>query len=189
MHNRERRRGKAAPKRGRFITQEVERREVARRNVAEPWRDMKGFDRGDILEVEHRPADVGSDGPTERVVGVCIAKHHRALGSSFRLLCKPDDLPVEYQFAAYSPLLVSVDVRSRPRKRPRLSKLYYLRQRASELKQATLTVDIRDSAPVAIELALAASAALSVSAERRGRTLALLPFYPNRLIHFFAFAG
>mmetsp|Transcript_2105 Transcript_2105/g.6764 ORF Transcript_2105/g.6764 Transcript_2105/m.6764 type:complete len:147 (-) Transcript_2105:517-957(-) len=134
MHNRERRRGKAAPKRGRFITQEVERREVARRNVAEPWRDMKGFDRGDILEVEHRPADVGSDGPTERVVGVCIAKHHRALGSSFRLLCKPDDLPVEYQFAAYSPLLVSVDVRSRPRKRPRLSKLYYLRQRASELK-------------------------------------------------------
>lgn len=93
MHNRERRRGKAAPKRGRFITQEVERREVARRNVDEPWRDMKGFDRGDILEVEHRPADVGSDGPTERVVGVCIAKVRRrsapSLSRTARTLTRP----------------------------------------------------------------------------------------------------
>ena len=66
---------------------------------------------GDTLQVEHRPS---LSEKVERSVGLCIGRHRRGLGSSFRLLCKPDGVAVEYQFFLYSPLLTSIEVRAKP---------------------------------------------------------------------------
>ena len=85
---------------------------------------------GDTLQVEHRPS---LSEKVERSVGLCIGRHRRGLGSSFRLLCKPDGVAVEYQFFLYSPLLTSIEVRAKPRKRYRKSKLYYMRERVNEI--------------------------------------------------------
>eukprot|EP00967_Tisochrysis_lutea_P062403 scaffold80094_cov34-Tisochrysis_lutea.AAC.1 len=145
MRNREKRMDKAAPKRSRFIVAEIERREVAAMQQREPWRDFKNFDRGDILEVEYRPQDAASSEVTERVVGLCIAIHRKALGSSFRLLCKPDETPVEYQFQLFSPTVLGIEVRAKPKKRPRLSKLYYMRERIGDLKLPRPTGDAKSS--------------------------------------------
>ena len=82
------------------------------------------------LQVEHRPS---LSEKVERSVGLCIGRHRRGLGSSFRLLCKPDGVAVEYQFFLYSPLLTSIEVRAKPRKRYRKSKLYYMRERVNEI--------------------------------------------------------
>lgn len=134
MANREKRMDKAAPKRGRFIVAEMERREVEAIQQREPWRNFQRFDRGDIVEIEYRPQDAASTEVTERVVGMVIAIHRKALGSSFRLLCRPDELPVEYQFQLFSPTLLSIEVRSKPKQKPRLAKLYYMRDRVGTLK-------------------------------------------------------
>eukprot|EP00962_Isochrysis_galbana_P057612 scaffold30041_cov107-Isochrysis_galbana.AAC.6 len=70
MANREKRMDKAAPKRGRFIVAEMERREVEAIQQREPWRNFQRFDRGDIVEIEYRPQDAASTEVTERVVGM-----------------------------------------------------------------------------------------------------------------------
>jgi ribosomal protein L19 len=134
MANREKRMDKAAPKRGRFIVAETERRDIEAIQQREPWRNFNRFDRGDVVETEYRPQDAASTEVTERVVGLVIAIHRRALGSSFRLLCRPDELPVEYQFQLFSPTLLGVEVRSKPKEKPRLAKLYYMRDRVGSLK-------------------------------------------------------
>ena len=131
VKNRQLLRGKARPKRARFIVQTLDKREVDRLNEAEPWRSLDSFDRGDILEVEHLPA--GAESP-ERIVGLCIAQHRKGLHSSFRLLCKPDGFAVEYQFQNYSPALSNILLRQQPRKRPHKLKLYYMRDKVDSLK-------------------------------------------------------
>jgi len=134
MKNREQKKDKAAPTRGRFIVAEMGRREIAAAQAIDPWRDSARFQRGDILEVEYRPQDAPEAEITERVVGLCIAVHRRGIGSSFRLLCKPDDVPVEYQFQLFAPTLRSIELRQRPTKAPRMQKIYYMRERVGELK-------------------------------------------------------
>lgn len=113
MKNRDRRMDKAPQKRAAFMTAEIERREMAAAIEREPWRNLSNFDRGNIYEVEYRPMDgkVGSPDVTERVVGLCLGVHRRAFGASFRLLCKPDDCPTEYQFQIFSPTLLNVTLR------------------------------------------------------------------------------
>ena len=129
MANREKLKGRRPPTRGRFIVQELDRRRRAKEHAAEPWR-AGHFRVGDTLQVEHRPS---LSEKVERPVGLCIGRHRRGLGSSFRLLCKPDGVAVEYQFFLYSPLLTSIEVRAKPRKRYRKSKLYYMRERVNEI--------------------------------------------------------
>ncbi len=124
--NRGKLRGKARPKRARFITQKLDRNEMDRLIAAEPWRSLDTFDRGDVVEVEHKQYD--AEEPV-RIVGLCIAQHRKGLGSSFRLLCKPDGLTVEYQFLNFSPALSAIEVRSQPKERPRKAKLYYMRDK------------------------------------------------------------
>jgi len=130
MRNRAMLKQRKGNSRGRFICQELGRRAVAKSVEQDPWRQGL-FDRGDILEVQYRPS---TSEPPERVVGLCIAKHKRHWASSFRLLCKPDNLPVEYQFQLHSPLLVGIEVRSKPKKRPRQLKMYYMRDQMAKVK-------------------------------------------------------
>lgn len=140
MKNRDRRMDKAPQKRAAFMTAEIERREMAAAIEREPWRNLSNFDRGNIYEVEYRPMDgkVGSPDVTERVVGLCLGVHRRAFGASFRLLCKPDDCPTEYQFQIFSPTLLNVTLRQTPKKRPRFSKLYYMRERIGDIRMPKL---------------------------------------------------
>ena len=91
MANREKLKGRRPPTRGRFIVQELDRRRRAKEHAAEPWR-AGHFRVGDTLQVEHRPS---LSEKVERSVGLCIGRHRRGLGSSFRLLCKPDGVAVE----------------------------------------------------------------------------------------------
>ena len=108
----------------------------------DPWRgpakSEHGIQSGETLEVWFKPA---IDQPEERVVGYCIARHNRGLGSSFRLLCKIDQCPIEYHFQLFSPLLLNVIVRAPRRKTQRKkekfgrlrSKLYFLRDEVDKL--------------------------------------------------------
>ena len=115
--NREKRKSRKGNTRGRFIVATLEKGEIAKLKAERPFLNTD-FQQGDILEVEHRPS---LSDPPERAVGLCIARHSRGLGTSFRLLCKPDDLPVEYQFMLYSPLLLGITLRTRPAKRSQRS--------------------------------------------------------------------
>lgn len=129
MRNRAKLRGRRAPTRGRFIVSALEEADVAARVSAEPWR-AGHFQTGDIVEVEHRAS---LSDPPERAVGMVLGRHRRGVAASFRLLCKPDDMPLEYQFMLHSPLLLSITVRSEPRKRPRTRKIYYMRERVKQI--------------------------------------------------------
>ena len=140
--NREKRKGKNAPARGRFIVSAIEKLQIDELVKKEPWRgpakSEHGIQSGETLEVWFKPA---IDQPEERVVGYCIARHNRGLGSSFRLLCKIDQCPIEYQFQLFSPLLLNVIVRAPRRKTQRKrekfgrlrSKLYFLRDEVDKL--------------------------------------------------------
>ena len=92
MANREKLKGRRLPTRGRFIVQSSTGG-GARRSTRRS-RGAGHFRVGDTLQVEHRL----SLEKVERSVGLCIGRHRRGLGSSFRLLCKPDGVAVEYQF-------------------------------------------------------------------------------------------
>ena len=140
--NREKRKGKNAPARGRFIVSAIEKLQIDELVKKDPWRgpakSEHGIQSGETLEVWFKPA---IDQPEERVVGYCIARHNRGLGSSFRLLCKIDQCPIEYQFQLFSPLLLNVIVRAPRRKTQRKkekfgrlrSKLYFLRDEVDKL--------------------------------------------------------
>lgn len=100
--------GKRTTRRGKFIISQLDYREQVKREQAEPWRKMP-WRPGTYVEVDHTPR-VGEH--FERVVGVILQiKRNKRLGSSFRLLCYVDGTPVEYQFMAFSPLLLNVTVR------------------------------------------------------------------------------
>jgi len=116
-----------------FIMRMLDRREVDAFVRAEPWRAGL-FKVGDTLEVEAKPS---LNERPERFVGLCIARHNRGVGASFRLLAKPDNLPVEYLFFLHNPLLCSIEVRATPAKRVRTRKLLYMRGRVRELKFPT----------------------------------------------------
>jgi hypothetical protein len=45
-----------------------------------------------------------------------------------------DDLPLEYQFCLHNPLVLSIEVRSSPAKRPRTKQILYMRERVREIK-------------------------------------------------------
>ena len=135
MANREKLRGRRAPARCRFIMGAIEKQQTSAAIEAEPWRGHartgKSFRVGETLEVTHRPSPQEAE---ERVVGMCIARHNRGLGSSFRLLCKVDNVAVEYQFMLFSPLLTDISVVAKAKKVVRRrSKLYFLRDRVSSL--------------------------------------------------------
>ena len=133
--NREKLKGRRAPSRCRFIMGALEKLQTTAAIEAEPWRGHvrtgKSFRVGETLEVTHRPSPSEAE---ERVVGMCIARHNRGLGSSFRLLCKVDTVAVEYQFMLFSPLLTDISVVAKGKKVVRRrSKLYFLRDRVSSL--------------------------------------------------------
>jgi len=122
--------GRRAPTRGRFIVGTVDQQEIVEKEGADPWR--KGlFQTGDFLQVRHRPT---MSDPVEQCVGVVLGRHRKGLGSSFRLLCKPDELAVEYQFMLYSPLLVDIKKLGKIAKKPRTNKIYWMRERVGKLK-------------------------------------------------------
>lgn len=143
LANREKLKGKNAPARGRFIVSVLEKLQIDEMVAKDPWRGsaktQEGLKSGQTLEVWWKPA---VDQPEERVVGYCIARHNRGLGTSFRLLCKIDNCPIEYQFQLFSPLLVNVIKRAERRKtqmsREKFgrirSKLYFLRDEVDSLK-------------------------------------------------------
>jgi len=115
---------KKEPTRGRFIVSALEKIEMEKMHEAAPWRAGQ-FKPGDILQVDHRPTATDA---TENTVGIMIGMHRRGLGTSFRLLCNPDNTPVEYQFQLYSPLLLNVTVRKPSEWRGGQRKLFKLRQ-------------------------------------------------------------
>jgi len=129
VRNRERLMGRRSPTRGRFIVGALERAERDKLESQEPWRTTE-YKPGDYLQVEHRPT-VGAS--TDTIVGVMIGMHRRGLGSSFRLLCHVDGVPVEYQFMLYSPLLVNVLVRKPSEWRNKQKKLVKLRDSVKTL--------------------------------------------------------
>ena len=141
--NREKLKGKNAPARGRYIVSALEKLQVDEIIKKEPWRGpakwKAGIKSGETLEVWYKPA---VDQPEERIVGYCIARHNNGLGSSFRVLCKIDNCPIEYQFQLFSPLLLNVTTRAPRRKTQRSrenfgrirSKLYFLRDEVDKLK-------------------------------------------------------
>ena len=129
MRNRDRLMQKAEPKRGRFIVGALERMEMQKLQAAQPWR-AGNFKPGDYLQVEHKATATDA---AETIVGVMIGMHRRGLGSSFRLLCNPDNSPVEYLFQIYSPLIVNVTVRKASEWRNNQRKLFKLRAQVQTL--------------------------------------------------------
>jgi len=121
--------GRKSPSRGRFIVDTLNKQEVARLQASEPWRKGE-FKTGDYLEVRHRPS---MSEPVEQYVGLVLGRHNKGLGSSFRLLTKPDGLPVEYQFFLHSPLLAGINVVGRTHKKVRSNKIYHMRDKVNEV--------------------------------------------------------
>jgi ribosomal protein L19 len=141
--NREKLKGKNAPARSRFIVSAIEKLQIDELVKKDPWRGAAksehGIQSGETLEVWYKPS---ADQPEERVVGYCIARHNRGLGSSFRILCMIDQCPIEYQFQLFSPMLLNIITRAPRRKTQRSrekfgrirSKLYFLRDEVDKLK-------------------------------------------------------
>lgn len=128
MLNRSKLRGKKPISRGRFIVKALNDLEIQKMKERDPWR--QAFRVGDFLEVEYRAS--AKDNP-ERVVGICIARHNRGIAASFRLLTKESEVPIEYHWPIYSPLISAIEVRSRLKKIRKASKLYYLREEYNKL--------------------------------------------------------
>jgi len=129
LRNREKLQQRARPVRGRFICQTLDKRQREEIEAREPWR-AADFTRGDVLEVQYKPS-VSEE--VNAAIGLCIGRIHKGLGSSFRLLCRPDGVAVEYQFKLYSPLLQNIVLRSRPKRTPRRKKIYEHRETVSRL--------------------------------------------------------
>lgn len=141
--NREKLKGKNAPARSRYIVSAIEKLQIDELVKKDPWRGTAksehGIQSGETLEVWYKPS---VDQPEERVVGYCIARHNKGLGSSFRILCKIDQCPIEYQFQLFSPMLLNIITRAPRRKTQRSrekfgrirSKLYFLRDEVDKLK-------------------------------------------------------
>lgn len=140
MRNRDRLMEKKEPTRARFIVGALERIECETLQAAEPWR-AGTFKPGDFLQVEHKPS---ATDPVDTIVGVMLGMHRRGLGTSFRLLCNPDNSPVEYQFQLYSPLLVNVTVRKPTEWRNGQRKLFKLRQYVQTLSFPAAIVEGRE---------------------------------------------
>jgi len=130
QRNRELKKGRRAPTRAKHIMTLLDQREVRSSKQDAPWRAGL-FRVGDTLEVEHRPS---INEKPERTVGLCIARYKRGMAESFRLLCKIDEMPCEYQFFIHNPLMLSIEVRASPAKRPRTKQIIYMRERVREVK-------------------------------------------------------
>ena len=144
--NRARLKGKKPKSRGEFITQTLdmlERQRIqAERTEDAHWLGANGhtktFIPGDILRVTFQPT---KSEPEQKFVGICIAKHRKGLATSFRVVGKVGQsarkqTQIEYQFMHFSPLLkdVQVLVKQRDTGRLRRSKLYFLRDKLSDVR-------------------------------------------------------
>ena len=129
IRNRTKLKGKREPIRGRFIIDVLERNERDKMEATDPWRKAD-FDPGDFIQVEQRPT---SEDPADVFVGVVIGIHRRGLGTKVRLLCKFDNMPIEYLIPVYSPLVTNMFVRKKSEWRNRQRKLVKLRQHYNQL--------------------------------------------------------
>ena len=92
---------------------------------AEQMRKLDSFCVGDTVAVKVNVIE-GSRKRIQTFNGVVIAKRNRGLNSSFRVRKKSRDESVERVFQTHSPLIQSVNVKTRGR--VRRAKLYYLRK-------------------------------------------------------------
>eukprot|EP00049_Salpingoeca_infusionum_P000058 m.36867 g.36867 ORF g.36867 m.36867 type:complete len:308 (+) comp10045_c0_seq2:185-1108(+) len=90
-------------------------------------RPVPKFYPGSIMRVTYH--DSLSRNP-KRVVGLCIARRNRGLGSTFTLRNVDDGVSYEMIFDLYSPLVTSIEVLELARRRR--AKLYYLRDRPAK---------------------------------------------------------
>lgn len=90
-------------------------------------RPIPEFYAGSILRVTFRETKARGQ---RFVVGLCIAKINRGIGSSFIIRNVRDGVPFELRFELHNPLVEAVDVLQLARRRR--AKLYYLRNRPDE---------------------------------------------------------
>lgn len=85
------------------------------------------FKPGDIVRV-HQKIKEGEKERTQVFEGTVLAIRGMEENKSFTVRKVIDGVAVERIWPVNSPLLTKVEVRSKPKKRPRRAKLYYLRK-------------------------------------------------------------
>lgn len=90
------------------------------------------FSPGDLVRVFQKIKDLGKKGEererTQVFEGTVLAIKGMGINKTFMVRKVVDNVAVERIWPANSPLLVKVEIKAKPKKRPRRAKLYYLRK-------------------------------------------------------------
>ena len=128
-----------------------------------------GLKAGDAIEVKYMQNKTTKK--VQLVRGVVLGKSNKGLGTNFKMRNIIGGIPVEWQYALYSPLLKGIrvlqeDFIHKGKKRTRRSKIYYLRDRPDSW--STVTADFAK----AMTLKNNSAAAKAAAAAKKAKTAA-----------------
>jgi large subunit ribosomal protein L19 len=142
--------------------------EINAEMTAEAKLKFPSFKAGDAIEVKYMQNKTTKK--VQLVRGVVLGKSNKGLGTNFKMRNIIGGIPVEWQYALYSPLLKGIrvlqeDFIHKGKKRTRRSKIYYLRDRPDSW--STVTADFAK----AMTLKHNSAAAKAAAAAKKAKTV------------------